>query len=83
MSVVRVWEFQRHPGQARRGRGARTQPPHFLCRGSWACKASAEWVGLGVSRLTRGLGKGAAWEALLRMDFLSWTLLLLWWGRDP
>lgn len=72
--MVRVWEFQRHPGQARHGGGARIQPPHFLGRGAWAWKASAEWVGLGVSRLTGGLGKGAAWEALLWMDFLSWTL---------
>lgn len=54
--------------------GEQSQLPHFLCRGFWAWKASAQWVGLGVSRRSWDLGKGAAWEVLMWMDLLSWPL---------
>lgn len=54
--------------------GEQSQLPHFLCRGFWAWKASAQWVGLGVSRRSWDLGKGAAWEVFMWMDLLSWPL---------
>lgn len=67
----------------RLGRGARTKPAHFLRRGPWAWKASAEWVGLGVSGWSWRPGQGV-W---LGGGFCGWVFspgpFILPWLSQP